>query len=206
SLLRSEPHMEWTWGGFPESTKVTKRERYDYHPRTATITPSENTHFRVIPSEDSLIREVEKDATVEDTTCTIVKPKPRALCKQLSDAASTELPESPLEAPQISSLLDADPVPSPSAEAPSEPKPAAKDSPTKKKGLVWLKNNCLLGDRCISGYDHGCVSRGPTWQLMTDSSARGPNALFWPLWAPGTQPYIRQNMHIPKMNRNKNTF
>ena len=135
SLLRSEPHMEWTWGGFPESTKVTKRERYDYHPRTATITPSENTHFRVIPSEDSLIREVEKDATVEDTTCTIVKPKPRALCKQLSDAASTELPESPLEAPQISSLLDADPVPSPSAEAPSEPKPAAKDSPTKKKGV-----------------------------------------------------------------------
>nr|XP_034339517.1 phosphatidate phosphatase LPIN2 isoform X2 [Arvicanthis niloticus] len=136
SLLRSESHMEWTWGGFPESTKVTKRERYDYHPRTATITPSENTHFRVIPSEDSLIREVEKDATVEDTTCTIVKPKPRALCKQLSDAASTELPESPLEAPQISSLLDADPVSSPSAEALSEPKPAAKiDSPTKKKGV-----------------------------------------------------------------------
>lgn len=136
SLLRSESHMEWTWGGFPESTKVTKRERYDYHPRTATITPSENTHFRVIPSEDSLIREVEKDATVEDTTCTIVKPKPRALCKQRSDAASTELPESPLEAPQISSLVDADPVPSPSAEAPSEPKPAAKvDSPTKKKGV-----------------------------------------------------------------------
>lgn len=136
SLLRSESHMEWTWGGFPESTKVSKRERYDYHPRTATITPSENTHFRVIPSEDSLIREVEKDATVEDTTCTIVKPKPRALCKQLSDAVSTELPESPLEAPQISSTLDADPVPSPSAEAPSEPKPAAKvDSPTKRKGV-----------------------------------------------------------------------
>ena len=22
SLLRSESHMEWTWGGFPESTKV----------------------------------------------------------------------------------------------------------------------------------------------------------------------------------------
>lgn len=120
--------------------QVTKRERYDYHPWTATITPSENTHFRVIPSEDSLIREVEKDATVEDTTCTIVKPKPRALCKQLSDAASTELPESPLEAPQISSLLDADPVPSPSAEAPSEPKPAAKDSPTKKKGNCWTSH------------------------------------------------------------------
>lgn len=120
--------------------QVSKRERYDYHPRTATITPSENTHFRVIPSEDSLIREVEKDATVEDTICTIVKPKPRALCKQLSDAASTQLPELPLEAPQISSMLDADHVPSASSiEAPSEPKPAAKvDSPTKKKG------NCVI--------------------------------------------------------------
>ncbi|XP_050022148.1 phosphatidate phosphatase LPIN2 isoform X1 [Alexandromys fortis] len=137
SLLRSESHMEWTWGGFPESTKVSKRERYDCHPRTATITPSENTHFRVIPSEDSLIREVEKDVTVEDTICTIVKPKPRALCKQLSDAASAQLPELPLEAPQTSSMLDADHVPSPSSiEAPSESKPAAKvDSPTKKKGV-----------------------------------------------------------------------
>ncbi|XP_041489582.1 phosphatidate phosphatase LPIN2 isoform X1 [Microtus oregoni] len=137
SLLRSESHMEWTWGGFPESTKVSKRERYDCHPRTATITPSENTHFRVIPSEDSLIREVEKDATVEDTICTIVKPKPRALCKQPSDAASAQLPELPLEAPQTSSMLDADHVPSPSSiDAPSESKPAAKvDSPTKKKGV-----------------------------------------------------------------------
>ncbi|XP_013209398.1 phosphatidate phosphatase LPIN2 isoform X3 [Microtus ochrogaster] len=137
SLLRSESHMEWTWGGFPESTKVSKRERYDCHPRTATITPSENTHFRVIPSEDSLIREVEKDATVEDTICTIVKPKPRALSKQLSDAASAQLPELPLEAPQTSSMLDADHVPSPSSiDAPSESKPAAKvDSPTKKKGV-----------------------------------------------------------------------
>ncbi|KAL1771107.1 phosphatidate phosphatase LPIN2 isoform X3 [Sigmodon hispidus] len=137
SLLRSESHMEWTWGGFPESTKVSKRERYDYHPRTATITPSENTHFRVIPSEDTLIREVEKDATVEDTVCTIVKPRPRAPCKHLNDAASAQLPELPLETPQISSMLDADQVPSASSgEASSEPKPTAKiDSPTKKKGV-----------------------------------------------------------------------
>ncbi|XP_029420138.1 phosphatidate phosphatase LPIN2 isoform X2 [Nannospalax galili] len=137
SLLRSESHMEWTWGGFPESTKVNKRERYDYHPRTATITPSENTHFRVIPSEDSLIREVEKDAAIEDTVCTIVKPKPRALCKQPSDRTTAELSETPLEALQISCMLDADHVPSSSSmEAPSEPKPTAKvDSPTKKKGV-----------------------------------------------------------------------
>uniref|UniRef100_A0A8C8ZUW2 phosphatidate phosphatase n=1 Tax=Prolemur simus TaxID=1328070 RepID=A0A8C8ZUW2_PROSS len=138
SLLRSESHMEWTWGGFPESTKVSKRERSDHHPRTATITPSENTHFRVIPSEDNLVSEVEKDASMEDTVCTIVKPKPRALCKQTSDATSAaELLQPPLESPQISSMLDADHLPSPSSmEAASESKPAAKvDSPSKKKGI-----------------------------------------------------------------------
>ncbi|XP_040826486.1 phosphatidate phosphatase LPIN2 isoform X2 [Ochotona curzoniae] len=138
SLLRSESHMEWTWGGFPESTKVSKRERSDHHPRTATITPSENTHFRVIPSEDNLISEVEKDASIEDTVCTIVKPKPRALCMQMGDATSAaELLEPLLQSPQISSMLDADHLPNPcSAEAPSECKPAAKvDSPSKKKGV-----------------------------------------------------------------------
>ncbi|XP_050998714.1 phosphatidate phosphatase LPIN2 [Acomys russatus] len=137
SLLRSESHMEWTWGGFPESTKVSKRERYDYHPRTATITPSENTHFRVIPSEDSLLREVEKGATVEETVCTIVKPKPRALCTQPSGTASAGPCDLPLQGPQSSPMLDADPAPCPSsAEAPAEPRPAAKvDSPTKKKGV-----------------------------------------------------------------------
>nr|XP_055093032.1 phosphatidate phosphatase LPIN2 isoform X2 [Symphalangus syndactylus] len=138
SLLRSESHMEWTWGGFPESTKVSKRERSDHHPRTATITPSENTHFRVIPSEDNLISEVEKDASMEDTVCTIVKPKPRALGTQMSDPTSVaELLEPPLESTQISSMLDADHLPNPAlAEAPSESKPAAKvDSPSKKKGV-----------------------------------------------------------------------
>ncbi|XP_054982582.1 phosphatidate phosphatase LPIN2 [Sorex araneus] len=137
SLLRSESHMEWTWGGFPESTKVSKREKPDHHPRTATITPSENTHFRVIPPEDNLINEVE-DRFMEETICTIVKPKPRALCKQMSDAAPAADPlECPLEAPLISSMLDVDNLPAPAlVEAPSDSKPAAKvDSPSKKKGV-----------------------------------------------------------------------
>ncbi|KAM6219775.1 phosphatidate phosphatase LPIN2 [Rhynchocyon petersi] len=138
SLLRSESHMEWTWGGFPESTKISKRERSDHHPRTATIMPSENTHFRVIPSEDALMSNVEKDASIEDTVCTIVKPKPRALCKQISEATSmADLLEPSLESPSISSMLDADCLPNPSpAEASFELKPAAKvDSPSKKKGV-----------------------------------------------------------------------
>ncbi|XP_026944583.1 phosphatidate phosphatase LPIN2 isoform X1 [Sagmatias obliquidens] len=126
SLLRSESHMEWTWGGFPESTKVSKRERS----RTAMITPSENTHFRVIPSEDNLLSEVEKDASMGETVCTIVKPKPRAPGKQRSGAA---LASGPREPPEGS---DAHHPPPPSfAEAPSEAKPAAKaDSPSKKRG------------------------------------------------------------------------
>lgn len=74
---------------------------------------------------------------MEETVCTIVKPKPRALCKQMSSATSAaELLEPPPEPPQISSVFDADHLPNPSlVEAPSESKPAAKvDSPSKKKG------------------------------------------------------------------------
>lgn len=70
-----------------------------------------------------------------ETVCTIVKPKPRALCKRMSDTTAAELLE-PLLEPQISSMLDADHLPNPSLlEAHSESKPAAKvDSPSKKKG------------------------------------------------------------------------
>ncbi|KAM5222234.1 phosphatidate phosphatase LPIN2 [Ctenodactylus gundi] len=134
SLLRSESHMEWTWGGFPESTKVSKRERPDCHPRTATITPSENTHFRVIPSEDSLLRGVEKNSSTEETVCTVVKPKPRALCAQVSDAT---LLQPPLGTPPVPSELDADALPSlSSTDTSTEARAAAKaDSPSKKKGV-----------------------------------------------------------------------
>ncbi|XP_006867334.1 PREDICTED: phosphatidate phosphatase LPIN2 [Chrysochloris asiatica] len=138
SLLRSESHMEWTWGGFPESTKISKRERSDHHSWRATITPSENTHFRVIPSEDTLASEIEKDVSIEDTVCTIVKPKPRAPCKPISHTSPTaELTEPPLRDPQVSSILDADHLPHASlVEASSELKPTAKvDSPSKKKGV-----------------------------------------------------------------------
>ncbi|KAB1258281.1 Phosphatidate phosphatase LPIN2 [Camelus dromedarius] len=134
SLLRSESHMEWTWGGFPESTKVSKRERADHQPRTATITPSENTHFRVIPSEDHLQSEVEKDASVGEALCTVVKPKPRAPGKQVSGAASSE---EPLELPEGPAPQEADHPPAPAfTEAPSESKPVAKvDSPSRKRGV-----------------------------------------------------------------------
>lgn len=82
-----------------------------------------------------------------ETVCTIVKPKPRALCKRMSDATcAAELLE-----PQISSMLDADHLPNPSlVEAHSESKPAAKvDSPSKKKGNYLF--NLALGTLNLDG-------------------------------------------------------
>ncbi|XP_009985138.1 PREDICTED: phosphatidate phosphatase LPIN2 isoform X3 [Tauraco erythrolophus] len=131
SLLRSESHMEWTWGGFPESTKISKKEKLE-HPRTATITPSEKTHFRVILSSDEV---EDDDDDVKDAVCTVLKPEPRThpLLKQMDvkDSLASAIIEPqdplPLDADQHSRLL-VDPLP--------ETKPTAKiDSPSKKKGV-----------------------------------------------------------------------
>ncbi|GCB74747.1 hypothetical protein scyTo_0003838 [Scyliorhinus torazame] len=43
-FMATESRMQWTWGGFPQVSKMEKSEP----PRIATITPSEHTHFRVI--------------------------------------------------------------------------------------------------------------------------------------------------------------
>uniref|UniRef100_A0A8C6LRA3 phosphatidate phosphatase n=1 Tax=Nothobranchius furzeri TaxID=105023 RepID=A0A8C6LRA3_NOTFU len=75
SLLRAESHMQWTWGEFPETTRVKRPEPL----RTVTITPSESTHFRVILSSEAMEKEGETEK--EDSTpsvCTIVKPEPRS--------------------------------------------------------------------------------------------------------------------------------
>ncbi|XP_039561930.1 phosphatidate phosphatase LPIN2 isoform X4 [Passer montanus] len=129
SLLRSESHMEWTWGGFPESTKISKKEKLE-HCRTATITPSEKTHFRVILSSD----EVEDDDDVKDSVCTVLKPEPRThpLLKQMdakdSLASAIVEPHVPLPLDGDQSRILMDPLP--------ETKPTAKtDSPSKKKGV-----------------------------------------------------------------------
>ncbi|XP_006139090.2 phosphatidate phosphatase LPIN2 isoform X2 [Pelodiscus sinensis] len=135
SLLRAESHMEWTWGGFPESTKISKKDKLE-HPRTATITPSEKTHFRVILSSD----EVEDDFLVKDSVCTVLKPEPRThpLFKQTEVKVSlaSAVTEPVLEIPQESSILDAEHLPSLLADSTSEAKPPSKlDSPSKKKGM-----------------------------------------------------------------------
>ncbi|XDV27418.1 hypothetical protein PO909_030953 [Leuciscus waleckii] len=75
SLLKMESHMQWTWGEFPESTRVSKKEKMEL-PKTVTITPSENTHFRVILSSEAMETD-ERERALGAPGCTIVKPEPR---------------------------------------------------------------------------------------------------------------------------------
>uniref|UniRef100_A0A8C1H534 phosphatidate phosphatase n=1 Tax=Cyprinus carpio carpio TaxID=630221 RepID=A0A8C1H534_CYPCA len=75
SLLKMESHMQWTWGEFPESTRVSKKEKVEL-PKTVTITPSENTHFRVILSSEAMQTD-EREPASGTPGCTIVKPEPR---------------------------------------------------------------------------------------------------------------------------------
>nr|XP_057915307.1 phosphatidate phosphatase LPIN2-like [Doryrhamphus excisus] len=88
SMLRTESHMRWTWGEFPESTRVTKKERSES--KVLTITPTDSTHFRVITWPES-----QNDKQAENTLCDIVKPEPRNVlspqgdCKP-ADASSTQ--------------------------------------------------------------------------------------------------------------------
>ncbi|XP_068093321.1 phosphatidate phosphatase LPIN2 isoform X2 [Hyperolius riggenbachi] len=129
SLLRTEPQMQWTWGGFPESTKASKKERTDYL-RTATITPSENTHFRVISSE--ALSETVEDTLDEDSVCTVLKPEPRphsfsVPIEEDQPTMADTSPSSPCE-PELLPLEGADTL--------SDMKLSSKtDSPTKKKGV-----------------------------------------------------------------------
>ncbi|XP_069587249.1 phosphatidate phosphatase LPIN2 isoform X2 [Ranitomeya imitator] len=129
-LLRAEPQMEWTWGGFPESAKVSKKERTD-HPRTATITPSETTHFRVISSE-ALSAPTEEETSIEDAICTVYKPEPRP--HSISVQVESDLPpalETDPSSPSMEEILSLE-----AADTISEVKPSLKtDSPSKKKGV-----------------------------------------------------------------------
>ncbi|XP_077126422.1 phosphatidate phosphatase LPIN2 isoform X2 [Ranitomeya variabilis] len=129
-LLRAEPQMEWTWGGFPESAKVSKKERTD-HPRTATITPSETTHFRVISSE-ALSASTEEETSIEDAICTVYKPEPRphSISVQIESDLPPALETDPCS-PSMEEILSLE-----AADTISEVKPSLKtDSPSKKKGV-----------------------------------------------------------------------
>ncbi|XP_033856670.2 phosphatidate phosphatase LPIN2 isoform X1 [Acipenser ruthenus] len=144
SLLRTESHMQWTWGEFPESTRVSKKDKAEPL-KTVTITPSENTHFRVILSSDAMQEEMDDQMTVVDTVCTIVKPEPRTHTGSVQQQASNDLPAvTATMTTGSSSVAVTVPEDSPHSatsfhqpvDVISEIKPSSKtDSPSKKKGL-----------------------------------------------------------------------
>ncbi|XP_008285904.1 phosphatidate phosphatase LPIN2 isoform X2 [Stegastes partitus] len=135
SLLRAESHMQWTWGEFPETTRVTKKEKPELL-KTVTITPSESTHFRVILSSEAMENEteIEKKEGASTSMCTIVKPEPRTpittvtLVNSLSPV-STLTSVSPVTPPEPLDVL-------PSSVTTSTPSNSQQsDSPSKKKGV-----------------------------------------------------------------------
>ncbi|XP_060692424.1 phosphatidate phosphatase LPIN2-like isoform X2 [Hemiscyllium ocellatum] len=72
SFMGTESRMQWTWGGFPQVSKMEKSEQ----PRIATITPSEHTHFRVI-TDSSAADGTACDSSEIDNIITVFKPQPR---------------------------------------------------------------------------------------------------------------------------------
>uniref|UniRef100_A0A672G5F8 phosphatidate phosphatase n=1 Tax=Salarias fasciatus TaxID=181472 RepID=A0A672G5F8_SALFA len=76
SMLRAEAHMQWTWGEFPESTRVSRKDKPGL--KTLTITPSESTHFRVILSSEAMEEDSRGEQTA-DAVLSVVKPEPRTI-------------------------------------------------------------------------------------------------------------------------------
>ncbi|XP_056221010.1 phosphatidate phosphatase LPIN2-like [Seriola aureovittata] len=127
SILRAESHMQWTWGEFPESTRVNKKDKTE--PKTLIITPSENTHFRVILSSEAMEEESRDEERSTDPVCSIVKPEPRTIkpdqccCK----------PQAPEASPHDANVTKDEPDLSNSAcsSFTSEPRPGNSDLNTK---------------------------------------------------------------------------
>ncbi|XP_064188955.1 phosphatidate phosphatase LPIN2-like isoform X2 [Anguilla rostrata] len=141
TLLRNESHMQWTWGEFPESTRVAKKEKPELL-KMVTITPTESTHFRVILSSEAM--ETDGLQGVVDPVCAIVKPEPRTpLSPGLPSAMATSTPTASAPDPAPDSAPDPDPapatvihIPGDMGDACAETKPCSKtDSPSKKKGV-----------------------------------------------------------------------
>uniref|UniRef100_A0AAQ4Q518 phosphatidate phosphatase n=1 Tax=Gasterosteus aculeatus aculeatus TaxID=481459 RepID=A0AAQ4Q518_GASAC len=135
SLLRAESHMQWTWGEFPETTRVSLYSPLELL-KTVTITPSESTHFRVILSSEAMENEteLERGSGAASSFSTIVKPEPRTPVAPVT--ALMPLPSvgaiasgSPLTSTESLDVLP----PNVATSTPSGGQPC--DSPSKKKGV-----------------------------------------------------------------------
>ncbi|XP_056148515.1 phosphatidate phosphatase LPIN2 [Lampris incognitus] len=152
SMLRAESHMQWTWGEFPESTRVTKKEHQE-PPKTVTITPSDNTHFRVILSSEAMENEAQSGGANSNganaslsSVCTIVKPEPRTLVTTVTHRSSLS-PVSPRTLSESLDVLPANIATSTPSNSLSAANAAAQmagelgdvcsktESPSKKKGV-----------------------------------------------------------------------
>uniref|UniRef100_A0A3B5AK79 phosphatidate phosphatase n=1 Tax=Stegastes partitus TaxID=144197 RepID=A0A3B5AK79_9TELE len=120
SMLRAESHMQWTWGEFPEST----RDKLEL--KKLTITPSENTHFRVILSSEAMEEDSRGEQRTADSICSIVKPEPRTIKPQPPEASlhDTNITE---PKPALSDLM--------SSSFTSKASPKVTDSPNKRRGV-----------------------------------------------------------------------
>lgn len=143
---------------------MAKKEKLEL-PKTVTITPTENTHFRVILSSEAMETEgqqAEGQQAVVDPVCAIVKPEPRS---PLSPPASTPPTPPPTPASPLTPLTDlpaavatstpTEPTPaSPAAvthipgdtgDACADAKPCSKtDSPSKKKGRAGARHEAVV--------------------------------------------------------------
>ncbi|KAL1006862.1 hypothetical protein UPYG_G00078210 [Umbra pygmaea] len=99
SMLRAESHMQWSWGEFPESTRIIKKERSEL-PKAMIITPSESTHFRVILTSEAM--EAGALPSSQDSLCgpAIIKPEPRTP-KQSALHNSSHHPHDQLPEPHL---------------------------------------------------------------------------------------------------------
>uniref|UniRef100_A0A674D9A0 phosphatidate phosphatase n=1 Tax=Salmo trutta TaxID=8032 RepID=A0A674D9A0_SALTR len=134
SMLRAESHMQWSWGEFPESTRVSKKEPSEL-PKTMTITPSESTHFRVILSSEAMEVEAGGLHTSLDPVCgpAIVKPEPRTP-KQNTLLSSKHHPPDTLSEPHHPPKPIHDHCPPQPEPCPLKPEPGT-DSPSKRRGV-----------------------------------------------------------------------
>ncbi|RXN21679.1 phosphatidate phosphatase LPIN2-like isoform X1 [Labeo rohita] len=125
------------------NSQVSKKEKVEL-PKTVTITPSENTHFRVILSSEAMQTD-EREPSSGTPGCTIVKPEPRTPVtpKTPTESELETVPSGVLTSTPSDSL----PASAPAALSASAAASAAQmvgdlgdagpktDSPSKKKGV-----------------------------------------------------------------------
>lgn len=113
----------------PHPSQVSKKDRSE--PKTLTITPSESTHFRVIPSSEAMEAEAGKGEGSTDPVCTVIKPEPRNPKSQLH--CSKHQPSGAVSEAHCSMHNTCVPQPEPSPSKPvSEPRPLNSDLCTSK--------------------------------------------------------------------------